>query len=85
MKKNAIRIKAGEPAPIDSIDLIERNEFDRRIAQVIDMTCEENNLTRRQIEFQIEKLKQKDREIAIVGGVIAAALCFVMMIKRRDN
>ena len=80
MKGNTKRVKAAEPAPVDSIDLIDRTEFEKAMSGL----WESSWADRRMIEEKIEKIKDETKMFAIVGGVVTAALCFVIAMRRES-
>ena len=85
MRGNVRRIKAAEPAPIDSIDVIDRKEFESRLADVYDAACIMNRNTKDYAEQEIRKLKEEKKKVIAVGGIIAAAICFIMLCERRTK
>lgn len=80
MKGNKKHIKAAEPAPVDGIDVIERTEFEKAMNGL----WESSWADRRIIEEKIKKIKDETKMFAVVGGVVAAALCFVIAMRRES-
>ena len=76
MKGNMKRIKAAEPAPVDSIDLVDRIEFEDRFCDLEDFALS--------LGEDVEEIKKKIKKLSIYCGV-AAAIIEVFILMRRER
>lgn len=76
MKGNTKRVKAAEPAPVDSIDLVDRIEFEDRFCDLEDFALS--------LGKDVEEIKKKIKKLSIYCGVAAAIIgAFILM--RRES
>ena len=69
MKGNTKRVKAAEPAPVDSIDLVDRIEFEDFALSLGE---------------DVEEIKNKIKKLSIYCGV-KAAIIGVFILMRRES
>ena len=69
MKGNTKRVKAAEPAPVDSIDLVDRIEFEDFALSLGE---------------DVEEIKKKIKKLSIYCGV-TAAIIGVFILMRRES
>lgn len=64
-------VKSEEAEVFDKVDFIDRKEFEERCYQLSD------NAYR-----QAEYFRQKIKTLAVIGGVVAGAICFVIAMRK---
>lgn len=84
MKGNTKRVKAAEPAPVDSIDLIDRTEFEGKTNAIYEQMYRIEDDVRDYFENKIKWLTHQNEMIIAVGSVVAAAICFVIAMRRES-
>lgn len=82
MKGNTKRVKAAEPAPVDSIDVIDRTEFEGKTNAIYEQMYRIEDDVRDYFENKIKLLTHQNEMIIAVGSVVAAAICFVIAMRR---
>lgn len=75
MKEKA-KIVGADPSPFDTVEYVEKGEFD--------FAHSEMKFDRELLHGRIDKIEQKIRERTIIGGLIAAALVFVMIMRKDE-
>lgn len=84
MKGNAKHTEAAEPAPVDGLEVVDKKDLVKAMADVFDGAVREIGYVDKRTNERIGKLEEKVKMTSVVGGVIAAALCFVMILRKGD-
>ncbi len=84
MKGNTKRIKAAEPAPVDGMEVIDRREFEERLDKVQDEIYRVVRDENAYFESEIKIIENKNKMMIAVGSVIAAAICFIVAMKKGE-
>lgn len=84
MKGKAEHTEAAEPAPVDGLEVVDKKDLVKAMADVFDGAVREIGYVDKRTNERIGKLEEKVKMTAVVGGVIAAALCFVMILRKGD-
>lgn len=67
-------------APVDSVEVIDRNDLEDFRKEMWTMFRDHNEWD----GHRFVEIENKIKTMGIVGGVVAAALCFVMIMRKDD-